>query len=137
MGGVDPRQVNSMMKRLGIDVQEIEGVQEVVVRTAGRDYVFRKASVSVMRAQGTETWQVSGEPEVVEKGAAGAAPAQAEDKGGGAAGAAGEDAGGPSFTEVDVDLVVAQTGCSEERARDALAATRGDIAEAILRIKPD
>ena len=71
---MDPRQMSMMMKKLGIDVRDIEGVQRVVVHTASKDYVFDKATVSVMKAQGVETWQVSGKPRTVEKGAA-AAPA--------------------------------------------------------------
>jgi hypothetical protein len=47
-GGMDPRQMSMMMKKLGIDVRDIEGVQQVVVRTAAKDYVFDKATVSVM-----------------------------------------------------------------------------------------
>ena len=65
--GGDPRQMAMMMRKLGIDVKEIEDVQQVVVRTAAKEYVFDRASVSVMKAQGVETWQVSGKPRIVDK----------------------------------------------------------------------
>ena len=36
MGG-NPRQMAMMMKKLGIDVTEVDGVQEIVVKTADKD----------------------------------------------------------------------------------------------------
>lgn len=110
MGGMDPRQVNMMMKKLGIDVKDIADVQEVVIRTKTKEYVFRDATVSVMKAQGVETWQVSGKPTVAEP--SGPAP----------------------IPEGDVKMVMDETGCDEATARKALTATEGDIAEAIVRL---
>jgi nascent polypeptide-associated complex subunit alpha len=140
-----------MMRRLGIDVREIEDVQEVVVRTAKADYVFSKASVSVMKAQGVETWQVSGKPKVVEKGAAGTAGAKA------GAGAVMPPNSSPSATVAapsqaqvpvpaeepaayepsgeDVALVARETGKTAAAARQALVEASGDLAEAILRLQ--
>jgi nascent polypeptide-associated complex subunit alpha len=108
--GMDPRQMAMMMKRLGIDVKDIQGVQEVVVRTATRDYVFTKPAVSVMKAQGVETWQVSGTP------------------------ATRDHAVQLEVSKEDVELVMKETGKSESEAKAALAATKGDLAEAILRL---
>ena len=132
--GGDPRQMAMMMRKLGIDVKEIEGVQQVVVRTASTEYVFDRASVSVMKAQGVETWQVSGKPRVVERSAsatgtgAPAKPAPAIDQ--------------PSAAETvlpitaeDVALVVKETGKSPAEAKAALEATKGDLAEAIVRLQ--
>lgn len=134
--GGDPRQMAMMMRKLGIDVKEIEGVQQVVVRTATKEYVFDKASVSVMKAQGVETWQVSGKPKVVERGVAASAPSS------------GPSASAPApavdqpraadtvlpITAEDVALVVKETGRSPAEAKAALEATKGDLAEAILRL---
>ncbi|HLF16215.1 MAG TPA: nascent polypeptide-associated complex protein [Candidatus Thermoplasmatota archaeon] len=110
MGGADPRQLGAMMKRLGIDVRDIPDVEEVVIRTPERDYVFAKATVSVMRAQGVETWQLSGQPTVRER-----APK-------------------PPFTDDDVKMVAERTGRGEVEARKALEATGGDLAEAIVQL---
>src|SRR5687767_11777383 len=80
MPGIDPRQMAMMMRKMGVEMRDIEGVQEVLVRTATKEYRFRKASVSVMKAQGTETWQVQGKPEVVDRAAGTAGtPGQAAD----------------------------------------------------------
>ena len=135
---MDPRQMSMMMKKLGIDVRDIEGVQSVTIRTATKDYVFDKASVSVMRAQGTETWQVSGKPRTVDRTAAAtAAPS----------GAAGPASNPPApampadveaplvISKEDVDLVAKETGRSPAEARAALEATKGDLAEAIVRLQ--
>lgn len=108
-GGMNPRQMAAMMKKLGIDVREVDA-EEVIVRTATTEYVFRAPSVSIMRAQGTETWQISGKPEQRER--------KVEL-------AIGED---------DVAVVAEQTGRSKEEARRALEASNGDLAEAILKL---
>jgi len=106
--GMNPRQMSMMMKKLGIDVNEIPDVQEVVVRTPARDYVFREASVSVMKAQGTETWQISGNPEVVDHDVKLVASAE------------------------DIAMVMDQCGCDEATAKAALEQSGGDLAEAIV-----
>jgi nascent polypeptide-associated complex subunit alpha len=138
--GGDPRQMAQMMRRFGIDVREIEDVQEVVVRTATKDYVFPKASVSVMKAQGVETWQVSGKPKVVEKGA-GAAPVPGTRS---PAEGAAPSAPVPTPNEAptayepsgeDVALVARETGKPAAAARQALVEANGDLAEAILRLQ--
>lgn len=130
-GGMDPRQMSMMMKKLGIDVRDVEGVQSVIVRTATKDYVFDKASVSVMKAQGVETWQVSGKPRTVERSSAAPAPD-----------AASSPPPPPAAQEAplvipdeDVRLVAQETGRSPAEARAALEATKGDLAEAIVRLQ--
>ena len=135
-GGMDPRQMSMMMKKLGIDVRDIEAVQSVTVRTATKDYVFDKASVSVMKAQGVETWQVSGKPRIVERGAATTTATP------GAAGPASNPPPPPAAPEAplvipeeDVKLVAHETGRSPAEARAALEATKGDLAEAIVKLQ--
>lgn len=142
--GGDPRQMAMMMRKLGIEVREVEDVQEVVVRTASRDYVFAKASVSVMKAQGVETWQVSGKPRIVERGAAPSASASTASAPSAAAPAAKTGSAqvpvpndAPTAYEPsgeDVALVARETGKPAPAARQALVETGGDLAEAILRL---
>jgi len=136
-GGMDPRQMSMMMKKLGIDVRDIEGVQEVVVRTAAKDYVFDKASVSVMKAQGVETWQVSGKPRIVEKSASPSAGSAGAPKGSSmqpSAPAHGPAAEAYEPTSDDIALVAKETGKGLAESKAALVATKGDLAEAILRL---
>jgi nascent polypeptide-associated complex subunit alpha len=137
-GGMDPRQMAMMMKKLGIDVRDIDGVKEVVVRTATKDYVFDKATVSVMKAQGVETWQVSGKPRTVERSGSASANAAAS-----ASATTSPTALAPTEAPVqdvyepaseDIALVSKETGKGLAEARAALVATKGDLAEAILRL---
>ncbi|MBM4237707.1 MAG: nascent polypeptide-associated complex protein [Euryarchaeota archaeon] len=116
MGRVNPRQVKQAMKRLGIRSEEIEDVEEVVIRTRSKEYVIRDASVTLMEMQGQKTFQVLGEPEIVDRTTS--SPKTEEVK----------------VPEEDVRLVMDQTGCTEEEARTALRDCGGQLAEAILKI---
>lgn len=121
--------MNQMMKQLGINVEEIDGVEEVVIRTATKDYVFEKAEVTIMTTQGQKTYQVTGNPRVVAKsGASTAAPK--------APAAAPPAPVRLEISEEDIRLVAEQTGRPPSEAKKALEATNGDIAEAILKLQP-
>jgi NACalpha-BTF3-like transcription factor len=155
MGGANPRQLAMMMKKLGIDVEEIDGVEEVVVRTRSHEYRFSKAQVSIMRAQGSETWQIVGKPAKTERAGVGGSTTGAGKAatGGSTSGASGkgagkgpEDATGerpiietgaappPAITDEDVRLVMKETGKDATTARKTLESCGGDLAEAILRL---
>ena len=64
MRGVNPRQMKQAMKRMGISTEDLDGVEEIVIRTKDKEYVFKEASVSIMNVQGQKTFQIVGEPEV-------------------------------------------------------------------------
>ncbi|HWQ67463.1 MAG TPA: nascent polypeptide-associated complex protein [Methanospirillum sp.] len=106
--GMNPRKMKQMMKQLGMDVRPIEDVQEIVITTATGRYVFDQAEVSVMKMQGVVTWQISGEPRFEE--------------------------GNVPIPEDDVTLVANQAGVTTDAAREALEASKGDIADAILKL---
>lgn len=147
MGGMDPRQMAMMMRKMGIEMRDIEQVQEVVVRTRDREYRFLKPSVSVMKAQGSETWQVQGRPTVTEVGS-GTAPSMATTpapSSGTKASAPGESSrthlapndpppASVQVPEEDVRMVMEQTGKDRATARKALESCDGDIAEAIVKL---
>src|SRR5256712_6548759 len=83
-GRVNPRQMRQAMKRMGIEQEELEGVEEVVIRTANKEYVIRDPNVTAMTAQGQKIWTVVGEPIVrdradAKKPEAGQAPALPEE----------------------------------------------------------
>lgn len=112
-GRVNPRQMKAMMKRMGISTEEIDDVEEIIIRTRTKEYIFKEAMVSVMTVQGQKTFQVVGEPEVVERKVA------PEKK---------------SAPKEDIALVMEQTGVTEEEAKKALDECGGQPAEAILKI---
>ena len=100
--------MNQMMKKLGINVKEIENVQKVIIQTDKKEYIFDSAEVTMMDAQGQRTFQISGKPRIVER----------EEK----------------ILKEDIDLIVQQTGKSAEEAKKALEESNGDIAEAIMKL---
>jgi nascent polypeptide-associated complex subunit alpha len=127
---MDARQMAMMMRKLGIESRDIDDVKEVIVRTRDREYRFAKPQVSVLKAQGSETWQVQGRPHVTELGEAkpDAKPAPAP-----AAPVAPPVPAAPvAIPDEDVRMVMEQTGKDHAAARTALEATGGDIAEAIV-----
>ena len=117
-GRVNPRQMRQAMKRMGIEQEELEGVEEVVIRTASKEYVIRDANVTAMTAQGQKIWTVVGEPIVRDR-------ADAKKS---------ESTKGPTIPEEDVKLVAEKTGVSEAEARKALEEAEGEPAEAIIRL---
>jgi nascent polypeptide-associated complex subunit alpha len=128
-GGLNPSKMKQMMEQMGIDIEEIDA-EEVVIRTAEEELVFSDAEVQRMDAQGQQTYQVVGSPGTRERGAG---------SGGGGDGSgtpeteAGEDDEG--VPQADVELVAGRTGASEERAREAIEATDGDLAAAVERLE--
>ena len=107
-GRINPRQMNQMMRKLGINVKEIENVKKVIIQTETKEYIFDKVEVTIMDAQGQKTYQISGRPRVVERK--------------------------QEIYQEDIDLVTEQTGKSAEEAKKALEDSNGDIAEAILKL---
>jgi len=107
-GRMNPRQLNQMMRRLGINVKNIDNVEKVVIQTDSKEYIFEDAEVTIMEAQGQKTFQIAGEPTIKDRA---------------------KDA-----LKEDINLIVEKTGKTEEEARKALEETKGDIAEAILKL---
>lgn len=106
---MDNRNARRMMDRMGINLKEISGVEEVVIRAAGKEIHITNASVSEVNAQGNRVFQVSGDVEEVE----------VEKK---------------SFSDDDVVLVQQQAGVSKEKALAALEESDGEVARAILKL---
>jgi len=97
-----------MMKKLGMQVEQIDDVKRIVIETGKGNYIFDSAEVTAMTMQGVTTYQVLGEPRFEE-------PALV-------------------IPEEDVKMVAEQSGKPVDAARQALLATKGDIAEAIMRL---
>jgi nascent polypeptide-associated complex subunit alpha len=125
-GPRNARQMQMMMRRLGMTSEPVEGVEEVIVRTRDKEHVFAAPEVTILTVQGVRTYQVVGTPEIRPRGSA---PGPAVASGSAAPPAA--PAGPP---DEDVQLVMEQAGVDREEALDALAATDGAPAEAILHL---
>jgi nascent polypeptide-associated complex subunit alpha len=109
-GKINPKKMKQMMKQMGMEMQPIEGITRIVISTDKGEYIFDQAEVVAVTMQGITTYQLTGEARFV--------PAA------------------PEIPEEDVRLVMEQTGISEEKVRSTLLETKGDIAEAILRLTP-
>jgi nascent polypeptide-associated complex subunit alpha len=109
--GINPKQLQRQMKAMGIDIEEIEGVKEVVIKTADKEIVFSDAQVSIMNVRGEKTYQVVGTPV--------------------------ERAFEKEIPEADVALVASQAGVSTDIALQALKDCKGDLAEAIVKLSGD
>jgi len=107
-GRINPRQMNQMMKRLGINVKEIENIEKVIIQTDKKEYIFDNAEVTIMDAQGQKTYQVTGNPIINDR----------KEK----------------MKDEDIKLIIEQTGKSKEEAIKTLEETNGDIAEAIMKL---
>jgi NACalpha-BTF3-like transcription factor len=95
------------MKQMGITMEDIDDVEEVIIRTPREDIVIVEAEVSKMVAKGQgTTWQIAGKETRRPRG-----QAQGQAQGQGATPAA---PAGPTFTEDDVALVAEQAKVSKD-----------------------
>ncbi|NOY10539.1 MAG: nascent polypeptide-associated complex protein [Archaeoglobi archaeon] len=103
---MNPKQMKKMMKQMGIEMDEVEA-EEVIIITKGEEWIFKNPSVVRITAKGVETFQISGSYEVRER---------------------------IVISDEDVELVAEQAGVSREEARKALEEAKGDIAEALMKL---
>jgi len=114
-GAPQGRDAKRMMQKMGMKIDEIDGVTEVLIRTATREIVIEEPVVTSVVVQGQRMYQITG-------GSAHERTPSAE-------------AAQPEVPEEDVNLVAAQTGKTVDEAKAALKESGGDLAEAILRLK--
>jgi nascent polypeptide-associated complex subunit alpha len=106
---VSPREAKRMMQRMGLNMDTVPDVEQVVVKTSSKEIVIEEPEVAVLEIQGQRVFQVTG-GKISEKAV--------ERK--------------LVIPEEDVRLVADQTGKSVEEARKALEECDGDLAKAIL-----
>ena len=123
-GPRNERQMQMMMRRLGMTTEAIDGVEEVIIRTKETEHVFKAPEVTIMTVQGTRTYQVVGAPVV--------RPRTAATSSAGALAAAPAAPTGPP--EEDIELVMGQAEVGREEAIRALKEADGAPAEAIMKI---
>jgi nascent polypeptide-associated complex subunit alpha len=104
-GGMNPRQMNKMMKQMGIKNDDIPA-SKVTIETDGKTLVFDHPQVQLMEVQGQKTYTVIGTPK--------------------------EES---SIPEDDITMVAEQASVSKEDAQKALEENDGDIAQAIASLQ--
>ncbi|MCI4351490.1 MAG: nascent polypeptide-associated complex protein [Thermoplasmata archaeon] len=123
-GRQNPRQMEQMMKRLGMSTQSVDGVEEVIIRTRDKEHVFKAPEVTILTVQGVRTYQVVGNSEVRPRSASVGSPTST----------ASASSGTTGPPEEDIELVMAQAGAERDEAIEALEGTHGAPAEAIMKI---
>ena len=61
--GMNAKQMKKMerqMKKMGMDMKDLKGVKEVIIRLEDKELVIPNAEVSLMNVMGQETYQVTG-----------------------------------------------------------------------------
>ncbi len=114
---MNPREQKRMMQRMGMNMDSVPDVQQVIIRTANKDIVIDEPEVAILQVQGQKMYQVIG--------------GQASEQAPSARVATGASVK-PVFSEEDVQLVADQTGKNLDRAKEALVEADGDLAKAIL-----
>lgn len=104
-GGLDPKKMQAVMKQMGISQVEVPTNRVIIEKADGGKITIEPASVTKIKMQGQETFQIAGEIR--------------------------EESGETEISEEDIQTVIEKTGCTEKEAKKALEET-GDLAEAIL-----
>lgn len=111
--GMNPKQLKQMqrsMKQMGMDMKDVKGVSEVIIKFKNKEIVIANPKVNLMNFMGQDTYQISGKAKERKIDVELVIP------------------------DDDVELVATQTGVNQEEARKTLKETNGDLAEAILRL---
>ena len=104
------KQMERQMKKMGMKMEDLEGVQEVIIRFEDKELIIDNPSVSLMNVMGQETYQIDGKAREVEL--------EYEIE----------------IPDEDVEMVANSAGVSEDEARNALEECKGDLAEAIMKL---
>ena len=102
------RQLRRMLDKMGLNMNELNNVEEVVIKTSDKEIIVKNPTVAELKSQDSTIYQVSGD-DIEEK--------QREV---------------PKFSDEDIMLVSQQGGVSREVAVQALTDSKGDLAKAIL-----
>ena len=104
------RQMRRMLDKMGLNMNELKDVLEVVITTNDREIIIKSPTVAEMKSQDSTIYQVVGD-DIEEK--------QREVV---------------KFRDEDIMLVSQQAGVSKEVAIQALTESQGDLAKAILNL---
>lgn len=108
-GKINPKQMQSMMKQMGIAQEEIDASRVIIEQPDGR-IIIENPQVLKVKMAGQESFQITGE-------------AKEESK---------EEISEEDQIEEDIKAIVEKTGVSKEVAAIELEKNDGDIAETII-----
>ena len=103
---MDPKKMQQAMKQMGIAQEEIIA-KRVVIEKEDSNIIIENPSITKIKVQGSETFQISGDIK--------------------------EENKSYEVSEQDIKTVMEKTNCSEEDAKKVLEKTK-DLAETILEL---
>ena len=106
-GGLNPKKMQAVMKQMGIAQEEINASKVIIETTAGEKIIINDPTVTKIKMQGQETFQVNGESQV--------------------------ESAEVGVSNEDIKMVMEKTNCTEEKAKESLEKT-GDLTESILEL---
>jgi nascent polypeptide-associated complex subunit alpha len=106
--GVDPRQMQGMLKKMGISQEDVDASRVIIEKTDNSRIIIDNPSVQRIKMQGQETFQIAGDIT--------------------------EESAEPEISEEDIQTIIEKTGVSEKIAREILEKNNGDLAETILEL---
>ncbi len=104
MPNLNPKQMQKIMKQMGIRTEELNA-EKVIIESKDKKIIIENPQISITYMQGSKIYSVQGR-EIEES----------------------------KIKDEDIKLVVEQTACTEDEARKALEESKGDLAEAILKL---
>lgn len=104
------KQMERQMKKMGMKMEDLDGVREVIIRFDEKELIIDNPSVSLMNVMGQETYQIDGKAREVELDYEIEIP------------------------EEDIEMVANSAGVSKDDAKAALEECKGDLAEAIMKL---
>jgi nascent polypeptide-associated complex subunit alpha len=108
MPNINPRQMEQMMRKMGISQTDIDASQVIIVCPDKR-IVIENPSVQKVNMSGKINYQISGNEHIETN-----------------------KSSTPEMSEDDIQTVMDQTSSTQEEAIQALVDTKGNLAEAIL-----
>lgn len=102
------REMRRMLGKMGLEMNEMDGIEEVIIKTETKELFLIKPQIIEMKGKDSTIFQIIA-TDIEEK--------QREI---------------PSFKDEDIVLVMQQANVSKEKAIQALTDSKGDLAQAIL-----
>ena len=103
---LDPKKMQAVMKQMGIGQEEIPASKVIIEKENGSKLIINNPSVTKIKMQGQESFQITGEVEESKK---------------------------ENFSEEDIKILMQKTNCNRKEAEETLSETQ-DLAEAILKL---
>ncbi|MAH43292.1 nascent polypeptide-associated complex protein [archaeon] len=117
LSGMNPAKMEKMLKKLNIDMRQLPAT-EVIIKGETHDIVITEPDISIVKMQGRDVFQITGNIE--EKAKSGSEKAKPE-----------------AVNKEDVKMIMEQTGKDKESVEAALKKVNNDLAKAIMELKKE